>query len=74
MMKTFYFCIISSAFLLFFNCSTPYQPKGLLGGYTDTHLRANVYKVAFWGNQHTNPEDVDKYLLIIKPYYRIMFI
>lgn len=62
-MKKLQCCIILSIFLIVLNCSTPYQPKGLLGGYSDTHLNGNLYKVAFWGNQHTNPEDIDKYLL-----------
>jgi len=35
----------------------------MLGGYTDKQLDENCYKVSFWGNQHTKPEDVDKYLL-----------
>jgi len=62
-MKYLYFCIISSFVFLALSCSTPYQPKGLLGGYTDNKLYENCYKVSFWGNQHTNPEDVDKYLM-----------
>ena len=63
MMKILFFCCISISSLLLINCSTPYQPKGMLGGYTDKQLDENCYKVSFWGNQHSKPEDVDKYLM-----------
>ena len=51
--------------LIFFlvNCSTPYQPKGMLGGYTEEKIMTNMYKVEFKGNQHTKPELTQKYLL-----------
>ena len=62
-MKYLFNCLISIAIFLLINCSTPYQPKGILGGYTDKQLDENCYKVSFWGNQHTKPEDVDKYLM-----------
>ena len=62
-MKYLFYCFISIAIFLLINCSTPYQPKGILGGYTDKQLDENCYRVFFWGNQHTKPEDVDKYLM-----------
>jgi len=62
-MKYLYFYCISILLLLLINCSTPYQPKGILGGYSEKQLDNNCYEVSFWGNQHTNPDDVDKYLL-----------
>ena len=62
-MKYLYFYCISILLLLLINCSTPYQPKGILGGYSEKQLDKNCYEVSFWGNQHTNPDDVDKYLL-----------
>lgn len=45
------------------NCSTPYQPKGAIGGYSSIQLRENNYKVSFKGNQHTPAETVFDYLL-----------
>ena len=62
-MKYLLYCIISIAIFLLINCSTPYQPKGMLGGYIDKQLDENCYKVSFLGNQHTKSEDVDRYLL-----------
>ena len=49
--------------LLFISCSTPYQPKGSLGGYSEEKILTNMYKVAFQGNQHSKPEIIQKYLL-----------
>lgn len=62
-MKYLFYCFISIAIFILINCSTPYQPKGILGGYTDKQLDENCYSVSFLGNQHTKPEDVDKYLM-----------
>jgi hypothetical protein len=44
-------------------CSTPYQPKGMLGGYRSYQLEDNDYKVIFKGNQHTSAQTVHDYLL-----------
>ncbi len=49
--------------LLVYNCSTPYQPKGALGGYSSNQLKENNYIVSFKGNQHTTAEMVFDYLL-----------
>jgi len=49
--------------ILVYNCSTPYQPKGALGGYSSNQLNENNYKVSFKGNQHTAAETVFDYLL-----------
>jgi len=48
--------------ILICGCSTPYQPKGALGGYSSYQLSDNTYKVAFKGNQHTKAETVYSYL------------
>lgn len=35
---------------------TKYQPEGLTGGYTDTQLDRNIFRVTFKGNGFTSPE------------------
>jgi len=45
------------------NCSTPYKPKGALGGFSSNQLNENNYEVSFKGNQHTIAETVFDYLL-----------
>jgi hypothetical protein len=49
--------------ILLTNCSTPYQPKGALGGYSEEKILDNLYRVEFEGNQHSKPEKIQKYLM-----------
>ncbi len=44
-------------------CMTPYQPKGMTGGYTDQKLDENTYLVSFQGNGNTPSGVVAKYFL-----------
>jgi len=60
-MKTNYLSIIV-IIILFCGCSTPYQPKGALGGYSSHQLYDNNYRVVFKGNQHTKAKIVFEYL------------
>ncbi|MFC1565671.1 hypothetical protein ACFL4B_01850 [Candidatus Neomarinimicrobiota bacterium] len=45
------------------NCSTPYQPKGALGGYSEEKILDNLYRVEFEGNQHSKLEKIQNYLM-----------
>jgi hypothetical protein len=38
---------------LMWSCATPYASNGLLGGYSDTALAPDVYKISFEGNGYT---------------------
>lgn len=55
--------IIISLILALIACSTPYQPKSILGGYTDTRLDSNTVRVSFYGNGYTNREGVENKML-----------
>jgi hypothetical protein len=37
-------------------CATPYQAQGLRGGFDETQLAPNIYRVTFKGNGFTSPE------------------
>ena len=50
-------------FFLITNCSTTYQPKGALGGYSEEKILDNLYRVEFEGNQHSKPEKIQNYLM-----------
>ncbi len=50
-------------FIFLANCSTPYQPKGALGGHSEEKILTNMYKVKFEGNQHSKPEIIQNYLM-----------
>ncbi len=49
--------------LLLAACATPYQPRGLSGGFSETRLDTNTFRVAFQGNGFTSRERVEVYLL-----------
>lgn len=55
--------LILFSLVIIYSCSTPYQPKGALGGYSEEKILDNLYRVEFAGNQHSKPEKVQNYLL-----------
>jgi hypothetical protein len=42
-------------------CSTPYQPEGLIGGYTDEVLGNNRYRITVRGNGYTDLATIKEY-------------
>ena len=47
-----------------FACATPYQAKGLTGGYSDTRLDQHAFKVSFRGNGYTSAERASNFCLL----------
>jgi len=45
-------------------CATAYQPKGFSGGYSETQLGENIFKVYFRGNGYTSPERASDFSLL----------
>ena len=45
-------------------CATAYQPEGLSGGFTETQLDKNVFRVSFQGNGYTRPERAEEMALL----------
>jgi len=64
-LNSFIICLllISSLFLLS-GCKTPYQRLNVEGGYTDTQLQDNLFRVRFSGNEFTSPEEVSDLALL----------
>ncbi len=57
--------ITISVFMLFIQgCATTYQSTGLTGGYSETQLDENVFKVSFHGNGHTGRERVTDFTIL----------
>lgn len=50
--------------LLLYACATPYQRYGFSGGYSETQLRSNVFRVAFNGNGYTSLDRVIEYTML----------
>jgi hypothetical protein len=45
-------------------CATPYQSRGLAGGFSETQLSENMFQVYFRGNGYTREERVDDFALL----------
>ncbi|MGD0405690.1 MAG: hypothetical protein ABSB10_03470 [Candidatus Bathyarchaeia archaeon] len=54
--------IVGLTLALVSGCATPYQPKGFRGGYTDTHIKDNIYFVEFSGNAYIDTTTAVKYM------------
>ena len=55
-------CIAST--LLLGACATPYQKRGLTGGFTETQLSPETYRISFQANTITPPDQVQDYTLL----------
>lgn len=56
--------IILLASLALGACATPYQPKGMTGGFTETQLEQDRFRVLFSGNANTTPERAQDFALL----------
>jgi hypothetical protein len=45
-------------------CATPYQPSGLLGGFSESQLDTDVFRVAFTGNALTPQSAAEEMTLL----------
>lgn len=54
--------VLASA-LTMAGCATPYQPHGALGGFAETQLDNNVFRIAFSGNAYTSTEKAEIFIL-----------
>lgn len=45
-------------------CATSYQSAGLTGGFSETQLDENIFRVAFYGNGYTGEERVTDFTLL----------
>src|SRR5216684_2626971 len=45
-------------------CATSYKPQGLSGGFSETQLDRNVFRVSFRGNGYTRPERAEDFALL----------
>jgi hypothetical protein len=63
-MKSFVFAAAAIAVALLAGCATPYTSNGLLGGYSDTALAPDVYRISFQGNGFTAPERAQDFAIL----------
>jgi hypothetical protein len=62
-MKRSIFSMIPLTALLF-GCATAYKPHGMSGGFTETQLDTNVWRVSFRGNEYTKGERAEDFALL----------
>jgi hypothetical protein len=46
------------------SCSTPYQRSGIGGGYSDTRLAPDIWRVSFKGNGYTSSDRAQDFALL----------
>lgn len=56
--------IIFVALILIQGCATAYKSSGLMGGYSETQLDENVFRVSFRGNGYTSYERAADFTLM----------
>lgn len=56
--------ILAAAICLLSACATEYQPRGLTGGFSETALAPDTYKIVFLGNGFTDPDRANDYALL----------
>jgi hypothetical protein len=45
-------------------CATPYSSSGFLGGYSDTALAPDIYRISFQGNGYTSEERTKDFAIL----------
>jgi hypothetical protein len=64
MMKTTTFIFAAAALSLVVGCATPYQSTSFRGGYSETALAPDIFRVIFRGNGYTSPERAQDFALL----------
>src|SRR5262245_65287639 len=56
--------LVAFAAFLLSGCATSYQSNGFTGGYSETQLAPDVFRVAFRGNRYTSPEQARDFCML----------
>ncbi len=56
--------LVILALVLLVGCATPYERNSFNGGFSDTQISANMFKVYFEGNSNTSAERASDFLLL----------
>ena len=59
-----YLLIVVLGLALLQGCATGYKSGGFFGGYSETQLDENIFKVTFKGNEHTSKERAADFTLL----------
>lgn len=64
MPRTRIVALVAAAALLLAGCATEYQKSGATGGFKETQLGPDLFRVSFTGNSYTSQEKVQDYALL----------
>jgi hypothetical protein len=64
MKQTLLFAIGCASLCFLAGCATPYQPTGFTGGFSETQLAPDVFRVYFRGNGKTSGERAQDFALL----------
>ena len=56
--------VVAGAASLAFGCATPYQSKAFRGGYSESQLAPDVFRIHFRGNAYTSTERAQDFALL----------
>ncbi|MFA6244468.1 MAG: hypothetical protein WC655_26230 [Candidatus Hydrogenedentales bacterium] len=56
--------VLSSLIVCGFGCSTPYKPNSFMGGFSETRLAEDVFRVNFRGNAYTSEEQTQDFAML----------
>lgn len=56
--------VVLFAAIAMIGCSTQYQPEGFTGGFNDTQLSKDVFRISFTGNGYTSSDKVGDFVLL----------
>jgi len=64
-MKQTIFLLVGSTLLCFLTgCATPYKSDGFMGGFSDTQLAPDVFRITFRGNAYTSAERAQDFAML----------
>ena len=63
-MKSYTYVLAVAVLVFATGCATPYKSNNLTGGYTDTQLAPDVFRVSFRGNGYTSPERAQDFAIL----------
>ena len=63
-MRAILYLILLSAVAFASGCATPYQSSGFRGGFSETRLAPDVFRVSFRGNAYTSRERTQDFALL----------
>lgn len=63
-MRAIIYIFMITAAVFVSGCATPYQPTGFTGGFSETQLAPDIFRIYFRGNGFTSSERADDFAML----------